>query len=209
RKVAEACLGNVYCDRYGIIRVEGTKPVTEQNFVTASENANISYPSRVVDGIENPDGKYASLDSSWELDGSFGLAPETEGPQMGWWGKRLSGPDGSFAEPYPTLTVTFFDRAIEAVKVVGDSARGEYPVDFTIRIFDGNDNLLSEQQVTGNAQVATVVQLPENPTNATKIELSIQKWSHPGRQAKILEFLNTIYKLEISPDDYFSKDNPL
>jgi hypothetical protein len=128
---------------------------------------------------------------------------------MGWWGKQLAGPDGSFAEPYPTLTVTFFDRAIEAVKVVGDSARGEYPVDFTIRIFDGNDNLLSEQQVTGNAQVATVVSIPENPTNATKIELSIQKWSHPGRQAKILEFLNTIYKLEISPDDYFSKDNPL
>ena len=128
---------------------------------------------------------------------------------MGWWGKQLSGPDGSFIEPYPTLTVTFFDRAIEAVKVVGDSARGEYPVDFIIRIFDGNDNLLLEQQVTGNAQVATVVPVPENPTNATKIELLIQKWSHPGRQAKILEFLNTIHKLEISPNDYFRKDNPL
>jgi hypothetical protein len=209
RKIVEACLGQVYCDRHGVIRVEGTKPAAEQNFVTASENANISYPSQVVDGIENPDGKYASLDGSWVLDGSFILAPETEGPQMGWWGKQLSGPDGSFAEPYPTLTVTFFDRAIEAVKVVGDSARGEYPVDFTIQVFDGNDNLLSEQQVTGNVQVATVVSIPENPTNAAKIELSIQKWSHPGRQAKILEFLNTIYKLEISPDDYFSKDNPL
>ncbi len=209
RKIAEACLGQVYCDRHGVVRVEGTKPIAEQNFVTASENANISYPSQVVDGIENPDGKYASLDGSWELDGSFVLAPETEGPQMGWWGKQLSGPDGSFAEPYPSLTVTFFDRAIEAVNVVGDSARGEYPVDFTIRIFDGNDNLLSEQHVTGNAQVATDISIPENPTNATKIELSIQKWSHPGRQAKILEFLNTIYKLKISPDDYFRKDNPL
>ena len=209
RKIAEACLGNVYCDRHGVIRVEGTKPVAEQNFVTASENANISYPLQVVDSIENPDAKYASLDGSWVLDGTYSLAPETEGPQMGWWGKQLSGPDGSFAEPYPTLTVTFLDRAIEAVKVVGDSARGEYPVDFTVRIFDDNDNLLSEQQVTGNAQVATIVLIPENPTNATKIELSIQKWSHPGRQAKILEFLNTIHKLEINPNDYFSKNNPL
>lgn len=209
RKIAEACLGQVYCDRYGVVRVEGTKPVFEQNIVSASENANVSYPAQVVDSIENPDGKYASLDGSWELDGTYSLTPETEGPQMGWWGKQLSGLDGSFAEPYPTLTVTFLDRAIEAVKVVGDSARGEYPVDFTVRIFDGNDNLLSEQQVTGNAQVATVVLIPENPTNAAKIELSIQKWSHPGRQAKILEFLNMIYKLEISPDDYFSKDNPL
>ena len=209
RKVAEACLGNVYCDRHGVIRVEGTKSITERNFVTVSENANISYPSQVVDGIANPDAKYASLDGSWVLDGSFVLAPETEDLQMGWWGKQLSGSDGSFAEPYPTLTVTFFDRAIETVGVVGDSARGEYPVDFTIRIFDSNNNLLSEQQVIGNTQVATVVPIPENPTNATKIELSIQKWSHPGRQAKILEFLNTIYKLKISPNDYFSKDNPL
>jgi hypothetical protein len=209
RKIAEACLGQVYCDRYGVVRVEGTKPVFEQNIVSASENANVSYPAQVVDSIENPDGKYASLDGSWELDGTYSLASETEGPQMGWWGKQLSGLDGSFAEPYPTLTVTFLDRAIEAVKVVGDSARGEYPVDFTVRIFDGNDNLLLEQQVTGNAQVTTVVLIPENPTNAAKIELSIQKWSHPGRQAKILEFLNMIYKLEISPDAYFSKDNPL
>ena len=212
RKIAEACLGQVYCDRHGVVRVEGTKPITEQNIVSASENANVSYPSQVADGIENPDGKYASLDGSWVLDGSFVLAPgpeEIDTHQMGWWGKQLSGPDGSFAEPYPTLTVTFLNRAIEAVKVVGDSARGEYPVDFTIRIFDDNNNLLLKQQVTENTQMATVVQIPENPTNVAKIELSIQKWSHPGRQAKILEFLNTIYKLEISPNDYFSKDNPL
>src|SRR5690606_8004436 len=74
-------------------------------------------------------------------------------------------------------------------------------------IYD-NDYLLSMQQVTGNDQVVSTVVIPENPTNAAKIELSIQKWSHPGRQAKILEFLNTVYKLEISPNDYFSKDNP-
>ena len=208
RLIAEACLGQVYCDRHGIIRLEGTKPVSEQNFVSASENANVSYVAQVVDDIENPDGKYASLDGSWELDGSFVLAPETEGPQMGWWGKQLSGSDGSFAEPYPTLTVSFHRRAIEAVKVVGDSARGEYPVDYTIRIYDDNDYLLSEQQVTGNDLLVSTVLIPENPTNAAKIELSIQKWSHPGRQAKILEFLNMVYKLEISPNDYFSKDNP-
>src|SRR5690606_7437100 len=96
----------------------------------------------------------------------------------------------------------------EVVKVVGDSARGEYPVDYTVYVFDDNDNLLSMQQVTGNDQVVSTVVIPENPTNAAKIVLSIQKWSHPGRQAKILEFLNTVYKLEIGPDDYFQKNNP-
>lgn len=208
RKIAEACLGQVYCDRHGIIRIEGSKAVEEQNLVTASENTNVSYPGQVADGIENPGGKYASLDGSWVLDGSFILAPETEGPQMGWWGKQLAGPDGSFVEPYPTLTVTFFGRAIEAVKVVGDSARGEWPVDYNIRVYDAAKNILSSQVVTGNTEMVSTALIPENPTNAAKIELAIQKWSHPGRQAKILEFLNTTYKYEIGPDDYFRKDNP-
>lgn len=208
RKISEACLGQVYCDRHGIIRIEGTKPVAEQNFVTASENADISYPAQVVDGIENSDGKYASLDGSWVLDGSFILAPETEGPQMGWWGKQLAGPDGSFVAPYPTLTLSFFGRAIEAVKVVGDSARGEWPVDYTISVYDALDNLLSLQEVTGNTEIISTALIPENPTNAAKIELEIQKWSHSGRQAKILEFLDAVYKYEIGPDDYFRKDNP-
>src|SRR5690606_22230167 len=130
------------------------------------------------------------------------LAPETESQQqMGWWGKQLSGADGSFAEPYPTLTVSFFRRSIEVVKVVGDSARGEYPVDYTVYVFDDNDNLLSMQQVTGNDKVVSTVVIPENNTKAAKIVLSIQKWSHPGRQVKILECLNTDYILEIGPDD--------
>lgn len=208
RKIAEACLGQVYCDRHGVIRVEGTKAIEEQNTVTASENANISYPSQVVDGINASDGKYASLDGSWVLDGSFILAPEVEGPQMGWWGKQLAGADGSFVEPYPTLTVSFHERAIEAVKVVGDSARVEYPVDYTIRIYDSNGNVLSAREVTENNQVENITPIPENPTNATKIELEIHKWSHPGRQVKILEFINTLQKLEITPEDYFRKDNP-
>lgn len=208
RKIAEACLGQVYCDRHGIIRVEGTKAIEEQNTVTASENANVSYPNQTVDDIDTPDGKYASLDGSWVLDGSFVLAPETEGPQMGWWGRQLAGADGSFVEPYPILTVSFHKRAIEAVKVVGDSARGEYPVDYTIKIYDATDNLLSTQEVIGNDQVTNTTPIPENPTNATKIELEIHKWSHPGRQVKILEFINTLQKLEITPEGYFRKDNP-
>lgn len=208
RKIAEACLGQVYCDRHGIIRVEGTKPVSEQNFASASENANVSYVAQVVDGIEKPDAKYASLDGSWVLDGTYSLAPETEGPQMGWWGKQLAGADGSFVEPYPTLTVSFFPRAVAAVKVVGDSARGEYPVDYTIRVYDVSDNILSEQRVTGNDEVVSTVTIPENPTNATKIELQIQRWSHPGRQAKIIEFVDVVYKYEIGPNDYFQKNNP-
>lgn len=211
RRIVEACLGRGYCDRENVIRIEGSKQVEELNLVTVNEQANISYPEQVTDGVEVPSAKYASLDGSWVLGEGYSLAPaldETESFEMGWWGSALSGIDGMFTTPYPLLTVSFFERAIEAVKVVGDTLRGEYPVDFTIRVYDATNMLLSTQDITGNDQVSNVIQIPENPTRATKMTLEISKWSHPGRQVKIVEFLNTAYPLEITPADYFRKNNP-
>lgn len=208
RHIAEACLGHIYCDRYGIIRVEGTKEISELYDITSSENANVSYPSQVVDKIEMPDRLYASLDGSWVLDGSYSLAPETEGCQFGWWGSQLSDDLGTFTEPYPTLTLNFLGKAIEGIKVIGDSLREEYPINFNIKVYDSSNNILSHQIIEGNTDISKFISIPENPTNVTKLELVITKWSHPGRQAKIVEFKDMPYKLEITPDDYYIKNNP-
>jgi len=210
RKIAEACLGQVYCDRHGIIRVEGTKPVSEVYVAYANEFANISYPAQVTDGVYDPFAKIASLDGSWDLGGEYVLAPEIETPglQMGWWGRQLSDENGYFKEPYTTLFILFFEKSIEMLRVVGDNRREEYPVDFIVRVYDGLENLLSEQTITNNTSIIVEVPIPENPTNATKAELIITRWSHPGRQAKIVEFSDVVNKYEIGPDDYFRKDNP-
>jgi len=210
RKVAEACLGQVYCDRLGVIRVEGTKAIAELKTVQVSEQANISYPEQVTSEIEEPSAKWASLDGSWVLDGSYQIAPtsDTDDFVMGWWGAQLADAAGYFGQPYPSLSVSFATRAIGSVRVVGDSRRGEYPVDFSIIVYDDFSNVLARHDITGNTQIARTVAIPENPTTATKVTLEVKRWSHPGRQAKVVRFDEVPFKLEITPDDYFRKDNP-
>ncbi|HHV63399.1 MAG TPA: hypothetical protein GXX51_12295 [Firmicutes bacterium] len=211
RQIAEACLGQVYCDRHGVIRIEGTKPIVEQYLVDVSESAVIARPEQITDGIEEPTARYASLDGSWVLDGTYALAPspEQEGYQVGWWGETLAGADGTFSSPYPTLTLEYLTpKAVATVRIVGDIARGEYPVDFILRLYDAENTLLATRQMSGNDQVVADIDIPENPTTVAKIVLEIYRWSHPGRQAKILEMLDVPLRLKITPDDYFRKDTP-
>jgi len=208
RKVTEVCLGNVYCDRHGIVRVQGSREISSIYEVSANENANISYPKQVVDKIEVPDNVYALLDGSWALDGSQVLASEVESYQMGWYSNQLSDHNGNFISPYPLLMIEFETKSIESIKVVGDSLRNEYPVDFTITVYDISDNILSQQIIIGNEDVNTSVSIPENPTNATKASLEISKWSKANTHAKIVEFIDTIYNMNIEPAHYFKKNNP-
>ncbi|MBC7340883.1 MAG: hypothetical protein H5U02_00255 [Clostridia bacterium] len=180
----------------GRIQIDYTDPFLDQSItVTASEQANVSYPSQTADAVAEPFAKIASLDGSWVLDGTFALAPdpsEAETRQMGWWGSQLAGADGSFVSPYPTLTVTFFSRPITQLKVVGDPKRGEYPVDFVIKLYDSANTVLYTETVTGNTLVTWQKTLASAVTQVTKMTLEISKWSHPGRQVKILEFFTSI-----------------
>lgn len=180
---------------YGKVVIDYTDPFIDQSIqVNASEQANTSYPTQTADAVTEPYAKFAALDGAWVLGEDWALAPgpdEAELKQMGWWGSQLAGADGSFAEPYPTLTVTFFSRPIHFLKVVGDSKRGEYPADFEIRLYGEGDTLLYTETVTGNTQVSWTKDITPI-TRVVKAVLEIRKWSHPGRQAKILEFFTSI-----------------
>ncbi len=181
------------------IQIDYTDPFLDQSIeVITSENANVSFPSQTADAVAEPFAKIASLDGSWVLDGTYALAPtpqEAETKQMGWWGKQLAGIGGAFSAPYPTLTVSFFPRPITKLQAVGDSKRQEWPVDFSIRLYNGNNTLLYTETVTGNTQVAWSKTLDEPITQVEKMELEITKWSHPGRQAKILEFFTSVQEV--------------
>lgn len=178
------------------VTIDYTDSFLDQSIeVIASEQANVSYPGQTANGLLEPGAKYASLDGSWLLDGSYALAPAPEQAavnEMGWWGKQLSGPDGLFTPPYPTLTVTFVPRPITQLRVIGDSKRQEWPVDFVITIYNQNGTVLYNEVVTGNNQVTWSKLLDDPVTQAAKMELSIQRWSHPGRQVKITEFFTSI-----------------
>lgn len=181
---------------YGKVQIDYTAPFLDQSIeVAANENANVSFPTQTADAVPEPFAKIASLDGSWVLDGTYALAPtpeESETKQMGWWGKQLAGTGGAFTTPYPTLTVSFFPRPITRLQAVGDSKRQEWPVDFSIRLYDSNSILLHTETVTGNTEIAWSKTLAEPVTQVEKMTLEITKWSHEGRQAKILEFFTSI-----------------
>ena len=179
------------------IQIDYTSPFLDQSItVTANENANVSYPQQTANNVQNPLAKYATIADGWVLGArEFGLAPgpnELETAEMGWWGSQLSGPDGSFSAPYPKLTVEFFPRPILRLQAVGDSKWGEYPVDFVIRLYGSDDTILHTEVVIGNTELAWEKFLDEPITEVERMELEITKWSHPGRQVKILEFFTSI-----------------
>lgn len=180
---------------YGKVQIDYTDPYLDQSITVAtSEQANVSYPAQTADAVTEPYAKFAALDGTWVLGEDWALAPgpdEAELKQMGWWGSQLAGADGSFATPYPTLTVTFFSRPIHSLKVVGDSKRGEYPVDFEIRLYGAGDVLKLTRTVTGNILINWSESITPI-TEVVKAVLEIRKWSHPGRQVKILEFFTSI-----------------
>ena len=78
------------------------------------------------------------------------------------------------------------------LRVAGDTARAEYPVDFEIKLYAQDDTLLYTETVTGNTQVSWSKALPSPVLDVAKQILTITRWSHEGCQAKIIEFFTSI-----------------
>lgn len=178
------------------VAIDYTDPFMDQSLtIEASEQANVSYPQQTADSVDQTTHKWASLDGSWVLDGTYHLAPPPEKLaqyQFGWWGLQHAGAGGVFLSPYPSLTVAHLPRPIHALRVVGDTARVEYPVDFTIKLYAQDDTLLKTETVTGNDQVSWSKALEPQVVDVAKQVLTITKWSHEGRCAKIIEFFTSI-----------------
>lgn len=184
--------------------IDYTDPFLDQSIqVAVSEQANVSYSAQVADSVAEPFAKIASLDGSCTLDGTYALAPdpaEADTHQMGWWGSQLAGAGGTFSAPYPALTVTHQPRPVRTLKVIGDAKRGEWPADFEIRLYAQDDTLLRTESVTGNTDVAWSATLPAPVLDVAKQVLTITRWSHAGRQAKVLEFFTSIQETYLAGD---------
>jgi hypothetical protein len=179
------------------VEIDYTDPFMDQSItIEASEKANVSYPQQTADSVDQTTRKYACLDGTWDLTtGEYHLAPSENmlsQAQMGWWGAQFADQDGYFSQPYPTLTVRHVPRPIRSLRVVGDTAREEYPVDFTVKIYGPDDTLLNTETVTGNTQVSWSKALEPQVIDVAKQELIITRWSLPGTCAKIVEFFTSI-----------------
>lgn len=183
-------------------QIDYTDPYMDQSVeVEANENANASYPLQTADNVETPGKKWASLDGTCMPGDDWWPAPgDPKRGQMGWWGNTLAGTGGAFSSPYPTLTITHLPRPARSLKAVGDNMRQEYPVDFDINLYAENGTLLKTITVTGNNSIAWSQPLDPWVLDVAKQELVVKKWSHAGRQVKILEFFTSIQETYLSGD---------
>jgi hypothetical protein len=178
---------------YGKLQIDYTDPFIDQSItITASENNYTSHPSQVADGMRTPGGNFAVL-GEWVLGDDHVLAPGSpEDGEMGWWSEQVAQADGTFATPV-TLTAEFHSRPIYELLVVGDSVCEEYPVDFTISLYS-NETVVHTETVVDNTEIVWQKDI-EDINEVTKMVLSITKWSHPDRHAKILELITSIQEI--------------
>lgn len=184
----------------------------------SNETSEHTYEDQVYNGREDMSAKWASLDGSWTLE-DYSLAPETTTDksryEIGWWSNQLATADGDFQqvtacgygeigygeslgydsyETYPQISTNFLPRTISDIRISFDNARMEYAVDFCVKIYAQDGSVLGTLTVTGNAGVKYAVSI--TPVNlACQISVCIQKWSHPGRQAKVAEMFTSISEL--------------
>lgn len=207
---------DVLLDLTAAAELESTALATETGAILLAENGNQlntelnvqsrTFPDQMVNGRRDATRKWASLDGSTTLDGTFFPAPSTVQAasfnEIGWWGQILSGPDGTFTPPQ-RASITFSPRALNRVDVVSDGRRDEYGVDYDILIFDNTDTLLTTVEVRGNTAFdhTEVVDVE----NAAKITLIISKWNRANRQAKITE-ISPIFEQLFESQDIVSFD---
>jgi hypothetical protein len=130
--------------------VDFTSPFLDESItVTSTEVNRIATLQQTADSVTSMSAKYLLLDGLGALDGTWCLG----GGQVGWFGTSASDASAEFSSPYPSLTITHTSRPIQSVKVVGDDKRNEYPVDFTVKLYDVSNTLLHTQTVTGNDAV--------------------------------------------------------
>jgi hypothetical protein len=136
---------------FGRVEITYTDPFLDESIeATATEVGQHSDPAAVADNVVTPAYKWFSLHRN-KLDGSYHPMPGNDASQVGWWGKRLSGPNGKFFEP---ISMIDFSRPSPAYH---PDTGEEVPVDTPIFVkfaegrlgslmCEGVTNLLTENQ---------------------------------------------------------------
>lgn len=191
---------------YGKVEITYTDPFVDADVtVTASTTAYGTNALQTADMRSAPSYKWFSLQDN-KLDGSYHPmpAPGDEHYSVGWWGTVVSD-TGGVLNPIETLRVDFTSRAQFELKVVGDAALGEFPVDFDVILRDSQDQVLHTEVVRNNTQVQWIKQLTSAITGVASIELKVYKINKPNRTVKVVEFF-TALKETYTDEDLISID---
>lgn len=169
-----------------------TDPEAQADANTAANGeTEFSYADRLADGLAKHKDCYATLEPGlWVLDGTRDLLP-AGGPynDNGYIGSALCGNDGTFSKA-PSITVSFskvYETYLEGVTITwGEAYSGELADTFTITAYNGS-TAVATKTVTGNADMVSVVFM--EITGYDSIVLTVEKWAHPQRRARIRSLL--------------------
>jgi len=163
--------------------------------ITATDTAEGTDPYDTADNITGSDYKWFSLQEN-DLSGDYHAMPDS----VGWWSATLSDANGEFS-PGMVLTVEMESpRPIYNLKVYGDDKLDNYPVDFTVKLYDDSDTLLYTETVTGNTLWNWEKTLTSMIADVAKMVLTITKISQAARSAIVTEFYTAYY------EDYTDSD---
>jgi len=172
-----------------IVDYEG--PYVANTFQVSANDADPLFDiNQAADAVDTTEMRIAVLDGTWRLGDDHLYSPYV---QAGWWTQKVADGAGNFVPPYPTLTIQMVDRTIDKLRVVGDTIKGEYPIEFAIRLYDYGGNLLHEELITDNNQV--VWEKAVSVVGVYKAELELHIWSRPNTKGKIVEFISPIYEV--------------
>lgn len=160
--------------------------------VTPNAENNISDDLHVADTVLESSHLWFLLDGNSILDGSYELFPSPHQSvyEVGWYGDELSDGSGEFTTD-PEIIVEFTKRPVYGFLVAGENTLNQYPVDFTVYVYNGV-SLEDTIAVTGNTEL--VYNGDTYVSEADSIKLVIHKWSQTSAVIKILEFYSTIVR---------------
>ncbi|GGF88548.1 hypothetical protein [Paenibacillus abyssi] len=184
---------------FGKVEITYSDPFIDTSLAVASNQAaRLTYPTQLINEIDAPSYKYFSLHNN-VLDGSFHTLPDSAGEaEVGVWGTTLSGAAGDLGAAF-VITMTFDPRPVYTLKLVGDLFLNDYPVDFTVKMYQPGDLLVHTETVTGNANALWTRNIVPIG-NIVKIEITVTRINNVGSVAKVTECYTGV-KEEYGGDD--------
>lgn len=156
--------------------------------VETSGNGEISYPEQVYGSYLTPTIKACTMDGNATMGGGFQM--NGHGLITGWWSDMHCGADGIFANP-PWIKLNFIDRPMIRWTLLGDNKLGQYPVDFDLSLYQG-ENLVDTRPIRGNDKVGVQIHYAVPLVGITSVKMTILKWSAPNAKAKLLQFFDIV-----------------
>ncbi|MCP4268665.1 MAG: hypothetical protein GY777_24305, partial [Candidatus Brocadiaceae bacterium] len=137
---------------------------------------------QLVSGNTQTPCSWATMDGTSDMSGNYCMMPESDSIYyVGYFGS-VSGADFSCNE---TIDITSRERTLSKITIHGDNSRQEYPVDYTIKVYN-QAVLLHTETVVGSSSVENEVDFGITIADITKIVINITRYSHASTSVKLI-----------------------